>query len=174
MDTFFETHTAKKLLSVLIGFGIATIIRPMCKSEYCTINKASDIDPKTIYKNNEKCMTFDTTVSRCTDAVTTIDNKFTPISNFKIMTTDKIFICSILGALFILSRIFGLSFGLSGGVFIVSVYVNMYLGPIQKTVNIHPTPFNLNKTYKKNDVCFKYTSKNIECTPKAQSIPLQL
>jgi hypothetical protein len=175
MDTFFETDIAKKLLSVLFGFGFATVIREICKSDYCTVNKASDIDSKTIFKNNDVCMTFDTAISSCTDTKPiTIENTFTPKSNFKITQSDKIMILGVIGILFVSSKVLGLYFWSSTTVFLVSVYINMYLGPVAKTINHHPTPFNLDKTYKTKDVCFKYTSTPTECTPKAQPIPLQL
>ena len=173
---FFETDVAKKLLSLLFGFGFATIIRPMCTSDYCTINRSSNVNPDTLYKNNNDCMTFDTVISQCqpnSNAVP-LDNTNVDVSNFVITTSDKFLVFAIIGLLWVASKKLNLSFGLSTGIFLVSVFINMYLGPVSRINNVFPTPFNLDKTYTKNNVCFKYSQKQQVCTPQAQPIPLQL
>lgn len=172
----FETDVAKILLSLLFGFGLATIIRPMCTSDYCTINKLSNVNPNVLYKNNGDCMTFDTVIQDCdvdVDAVP-LDNVEKSVSNFVITTSDKLLVVAIIGLLWIASKKLNLSFGLSTGIFVASMFVNMYLGPLPRINNVFPTPFNLDKTYTKNNVCFKYSQKPLLCTPQAQPIPLQL
>lgn len=170
---FFETDVAKFLLSLLFGFGLATIIRPMCTSDYCTINKSSYVNPDVLYKNNGVCMTFDTVIQDCDVDTVPLDGN-PSVSNFVITTSDKLLVVAIIGVLWVASNKLNLSFGLSTGTFVTSMFVNMYLGPVSRINNVFPTPFNLDKTYKKNNVCFKYSQNPQLCTPQAQPIPLQL
>ena len=174
ITTFFKSDVAKKLLSALFGFGLATIIRPICNKKECTTHKLSKIDPTTIFKNKDSCMTFDTNITECTGDSIPIDTKFTPKSNFNVSSTDKLIIGGLVIALYIVCKLFNLSVPICIGLFLISVVVNMYLGPVPKINQIHPTPFNLLKTYKTNDTCFEFTSKDTDCTPDAQPIPLQL
>lgn len=49
-----------KLLSIILGLGLATLFRKVCKGRNCMVFKGPPMDEvkKTIYKKNDKCYRF--------------------------------------------------------------------------------------------------------------------
>ena len=49
-----------KLLSIVLGLGLATLFRKVCKGRNCMVFKGPPIDEvqKTVYKKNDKCYRF--------------------------------------------------------------------------------------------------------------------
>lgn len=57
LEKFVGSQTGKYLMSIILGIGLATIFRQVCKGTNCTIIKApplEEIDDK-IYKFDDKC-----------------------------------------------------------------------------------------------------------------------
>ncbi len=70
LDTkFLNSEYTKIIIGIIWGFGIACIFRCACEGRKCIIYKAPNpvgIKNK-IYIHNEKCYTYDTTETSCTD-----------------------------------------------------------------------------------------------------------
>jgi hypothetical protein len=67
LDKFVHTERGKIIMSILLGFGLASLFRNVCKDKNCLIFHAAplvDIKDK-IYKNNGKCMKFVPVASKC-------------------------------------------------------------------------------------------------------------
>jgi hypothetical protein len=49
-----------KMLSIILGLGLATLFRKVCKGRNCMVFKGPPMKEveKTIYKNNDKCYQF--------------------------------------------------------------------------------------------------------------------
>jgi hypothetical protein len=57
LDKFIHSQPGKYLMSILLGLGLATLFRSICKGRRCNVIKAppmEEIDGQ-IYKFNEKC-----------------------------------------------------------------------------------------------------------------------
>jgi hypothetical protein len=67
LNKFFESSTGKYLLSVILGLGLASLFRRICKDKNCYIFKApalEDVNDK-IYKFDDKCYQYKSTVVPC-------------------------------------------------------------------------------------------------------------
>jgi F0F1-type ATP synthase assembly protein I len=67
LDKFVHTERGKIIMSILLGFGLASLFRNVCKDKNCLIFHAAplvDIKDK-IYKSNGKCMKFVPVASKC-------------------------------------------------------------------------------------------------------------
>ena len=67
IDKLFKTDSGKKLMSVILGLGLATLFRESCKSRSCIIYQSpplSELNTKT-YKHNGKCYTFKEESTTC-------------------------------------------------------------------------------------------------------------
>ena len=63
----FKTETGKCVVSIILGFGLASIFRKSCESRNCLIFNAppiSDIQENT-YKHDGKCYKFSERAVRC-------------------------------------------------------------------------------------------------------------
>jgi hypothetical protein len=61
LDKFVHSHTGKILMSIILGIGLATFFRAVCKGRHCKIISSppiEDIENQT-YKFNGKCYTFE-------------------------------------------------------------------------------------------------------------------
>jgi hypothetical protein len=64
---FVHTQTGKYIMSVLLGFGLASLFRAVCKGKNCNVFHApplEDIDGK-IYKHDNKCYKYTMNPSKC-------------------------------------------------------------------------------------------------------------
>ena len=62
-----NTSSGKIIISIMLGFGLATIFRKTCKDKNCLTFKGpilGDIDGK-IYKHGEKCFKYSTNSMPC-------------------------------------------------------------------------------------------------------------
>jgi hypothetical protein len=68
MFKFFETPQFHFFFSFIIGVGIMSLFRPLCKGSECQIVKAPPIPEveKTTYKIGSKCYQFKTHTTECT------------------------------------------------------------------------------------------------------------
>ena len=57
----------KIFMSVLLGLGLATLFRKVCKNRDCIVFYAPDIDKikGQIFKFNDKCYTFKEKITKC-------------------------------------------------------------------------------------------------------------
>jgi len=64
---FFHSETGKHMLSIILGLGIASLFRTICKDKNCIIFKApplEDLKDK-IYKYNDKCYKYTPVPTKC-------------------------------------------------------------------------------------------------------------
>jgi hypothetical protein len=64
---FVHTKTGKTLMSILMGFGLATIFRSVCKNRRCLIFHAPPLEElkDKIYKFDNKCYSYSTVQTKC-------------------------------------------------------------------------------------------------------------
>lgn len=64
---FMNTYTGKILMSIILGFGLATLFRSMCNGKQCIITKAPPFDEINgkIYKFDDKCYKFKQKAVKC-------------------------------------------------------------------------------------------------------------
>ena len=71
---FVHTHTGKILMSVILGFGIASLFREVCKNRRCIIFKApplAELKDK-VYKFDNKCYKYTTKQTKCDKSKKTV------------------------------------------------------------------------------------------------------
>lgn len=64
---FVHTETGKIIMSILLGFGLASLFRTVCKDKDCLIFHAPPLDEfkdKT-YKMNGKCVKYVPVAAKC-------------------------------------------------------------------------------------------------------------
>lgn len=66
-DKFVHTPTGKIIMSILLGFGLASLFRKVCKDKNCLIFHAPPLDDfrEKIYKSNNKCFKYTTVPTKC-------------------------------------------------------------------------------------------------------------
>jgi hypothetical protein len=67
LDKFIHSQQGKYLMSILLGLGLATLFRTVCKGSRCKIMKAppmEEIDGQ-IYKYDGKCYEMNTNSITC-------------------------------------------------------------------------------------------------------------
>lgn len=75
LSKFVHTETGKYLMSILLGFGLASLFRAVCKNKNCLIFNAPPLDEISdkIYKNNNKCYTYVPEATKCSKNKKIID-----------------------------------------------------------------------------------------------------
>jgi hypothetical protein len=60
LEKFVHTGTGKIIMSVLLGFGLASLFRTVCKDKQCLKFHAPPLEKinDKIYKNGEKCIKY--------------------------------------------------------------------------------------------------------------------
>ena len=68
LGRFVHTETGKIIMSILLGLGLASLFRTVCKDNNCLIFHAAPLDDfkDKIYKNNEKCIKYSPVATKCT------------------------------------------------------------------------------------------------------------
>ena len=66
-DKFVHTSTGKIIMSVLLGLGLASLFRTVCKGNNCRIFRAPPLDDlnNKIYKSNGKCVKYVPVTTKC-------------------------------------------------------------------------------------------------------------
>ena len=75
LEKFVKSNTGKFLMSILLGFGLATFFREVCKGKRCKIISSppvKEIDDQ-VYKFNNKCYKFNMNPINCSKNKTTIE-----------------------------------------------------------------------------------------------------
>jgi hypothetical protein len=75
LGKFFKTESGKHIMSAILGFGLATMFRVVCKDRNCLIFKApnlEDIDDK-VFQQGDKCYTFKVKNVKCKEGVRSVE-----------------------------------------------------------------------------------------------------
>lgn len=64
---FLHTERGKIIMSILLGFGLASLFRVACKNNRCHIFHAPPLDEfkDKIYKHNGKCVKYEPVATKC-------------------------------------------------------------------------------------------------------------
>ena len=64
---FLHTERGKIIMSIILGFGLASLFRTVCKDKNCVIFHAPPLDDfkDKIYKNNGKCVKYTPVATKC-------------------------------------------------------------------------------------------------------------
>lgn len=67
LEKFVHTPTGKIIMSVLIGFGFASLFRTICKGRNCIAFHAPPLEDfkDKIYKINNKCVKYNPIATKC-------------------------------------------------------------------------------------------------------------
>jgi hypothetical protein len=67
LGKFVHTETGKIIMSILLGFGLASLFRTVCKDKDCLIFHAPPLDKfkDKIYKNGDKCYKYTQVATKC-------------------------------------------------------------------------------------------------------------
>ena len=64
---FVKSNSGKYMMSIILGIGLATIFRSVCKVKECYVYKAPPLDEinEKIYKFDGKCYKFENVNQKC-------------------------------------------------------------------------------------------------------------
>ena len=67
LSKFIHSSTGRIVMSILLGFGLASLFRTVCKDKNCILFEAPNLDDieNKIYKHNDKCYKFKPESSKC-------------------------------------------------------------------------------------------------------------
>ena len=67
LDKFVHSGTGRIIMSIILGIGLATFFRTVCKGKQCRVISAPSIDELDgkIYKFDNKCYTFEKNAITC-------------------------------------------------------------------------------------------------------------
>jgi len=66
-NNFFHSTTGKYLFSIILGLGLASLFRTVCKGKNCYIFKAPPLEEleTNIYRYDKKCYKFTPSATKC-------------------------------------------------------------------------------------------------------------
>jgi hypothetical protein len=72
---FVHTQNGKIIMSMLLGLGLASLFRSVCKGKNCLVFHAPPLDQfkDKIYKNGNKCVKYNPVASSCNSHAKVID-----------------------------------------------------------------------------------------------------
>lgn len=75
LGKFVHTETGKMIMSILLGFGLASLFRTICKNKECQIFRAPPLEliKDKIYKSDGKCVKYSYVTTKCNSSSKTID-----------------------------------------------------------------------------------------------------
>ena len=67
LGRFIHSENGKKMMSILLGFGLASLFRAICKDKDCLIFHAPPLEEikDKIYKHENKCYKYTTKSTTC-------------------------------------------------------------------------------------------------------------
>jgi len=67
LGKFVHTETGKILMSILLGFGLASLFRSVCKGTGCTKFFAAPLEEvkDKIYKRGKRCISYNPLYAKC-------------------------------------------------------------------------------------------------------------
>lgn len=75
LGKLLHSQNGKIIMSVILGFGLATLFRSVCKGKNCIILHApplNEIKDK-IYSHQDKCYKFSSSVTKCDSVKKTVE-----------------------------------------------------------------------------------------------------
>ena len=75
LSKFVHSNTGKIIMSILLGFGLATLFRAVCKGKGCLEFHAPSLDEinNKIYKVENKCYKYIPKASKCDNTKKIVD-----------------------------------------------------------------------------------------------------
>ena len=75
LGKFLHSKTGKIIMSIILGFGLASIFRRVCKNKECLVFHAPPLEEITnkIYKSNGKCIKYKQVATKCNSTSKIID-----------------------------------------------------------------------------------------------------
>jgi hypothetical protein len=75
LGKFVHTETGRYIMSILLGLGLASLFRTVCKDKDCLIFRAPPLEKfkDKIYKNGEKCYKYNPIATKCSLNAKTIN-----------------------------------------------------------------------------------------------------
>ena len=72
---FLHTETGRIIMSILLGFGLASLFRSVCKNKDCLLFYAPPLEEfkDKIYKNSGKCVKYTPVPTKCSATAKIID-----------------------------------------------------------------------------------------------------
>jgi len=69
MTRLLHTNNGRYVISIILGFGLASLFRKVCKDRNCIIFKAPPLDKVTnnTYAYGDKCYTFKEKLTKCSE-----------------------------------------------------------------------------------------------------------
>jgi hypothetical protein len=67
LSKFIHTETGKRIMSILLGLGLASLFRIVCKDKNCLLFHAPPLDEikEKIYKSHGKCVKYNAVATKC-------------------------------------------------------------------------------------------------------------
>jgi hypothetical protein len=77
LGKFVHTETGKTIMSILLGLGLASLFRTVCKDKDCLLFYAPPLDKikDKIYKSRDNCVKYSQVPTKCDDNVKTVGFK---------------------------------------------------------------------------------------------------
>jgi hypothetical protein len=74
LGKFVHTETGKIIMSILLGFGLASLFRTVCKDKDCLLFYAPPLDKikDKIYKSRDNCVKYAQMPTKCDANVKTV------------------------------------------------------------------------------------------------------
>lgn len=73
LQRLLNSKTGKIVLSIILGFGLATLFRKVCTDKNCIVFNGPVISEEDIYKYDEKCLKYSMESTTCDNAKKTIE-----------------------------------------------------------------------------------------------------
>ena len=75
LGRFLHSENGKTIMSILLGFGLASLFRAICKDKDCLIFHAAPLEEikDKIYKHDNKCYKYTTKSTTCDKSKKIID-----------------------------------------------------------------------------------------------------
>jgi len=75
LEKLVNSKTGKVVASILLGFGLASLFRTVCKDKQCLKFHAPPLEKinDKIYKNGEKCIKYNSVPTKCSSMIKTVE-----------------------------------------------------------------------------------------------------
>ena len=75
LKRFFNTETGKIIISILLGLGLATLFRRVCKERDCLVFHAPEMNKikGQVFKFKDKCFQFEEEIEKCDSRKKTVE-----------------------------------------------------------------------------------------------------
>lgn len=74
LGKFVHTESGKIIMSIILGFGLASLFRTVCKDKGCVIFHAPPLEElkDKIYESNGKCIKYSHVATKCASGAKTV------------------------------------------------------------------------------------------------------